>query len=75
MWDAFFRLGQKDGEFLEISRVHFDRIMGRFFGNAPGTVLHKILKPVIAVVDSVAGTDLQNCGDCAERELRLNDLG
>lgn len=74
MWDAFFRLGQKDGEYLEINRVNFDRIMASFFPNAPGSILHKILKPVIVVVDSVAGTNLQDCGGCAERELKLNAL-
>ena len=37
-----------------------------------GDVVHAVARPVAAVVDAVAGTNLQNCGGCAARRQKLN---
>lgn len=75
MWGDFLTAGKLSANLLElkISRAAFDGINRRYFGaSAPGTVLHEILKPAVAVVDAVAGTHLAECGGCASRELWLN---
>lgn len=33
-----------------------------------------ILKPVARGIDSVVGTDLENCKECAKEQARLNEL-
>ena len=77
MWGDFLAAGTLSANMitLEINRAAFDTITRRYFGpGAPGTVLHEILKPAVAVIDSVAGTHLAECGGCASRELWLNSI-
>jgi hypothetical protein len=68
-WDDFMGLGQIHGDCLEISRANFDVVMKRRFqGLALGTLLHQVLEPVAAIMG------WQDCGSCAEREMRLNGI-
>ena len=39
-----------------------------------GDVVAKVAQPVAKAVDRVAGTDLQNCGGCKDRQKKLNQL-
>jgi hypothetical protein len=73
MWQDFLAVGKLAGDQLEISREDFDRLQEKWFpGLALGTVVHEALKPVVKIVDAVLGTDLKNCGGCAERQMKMN---
>lgn len=74
MFDAFLSQSKihPDKQALDISRADFDAIMAKHCPGGLGNVIHEVLKPVVKVVDKVAGTDLANCGGCAERQLRMN---
>lgn len=39
-----------------------------------GDALHVVLNPVAKLIDSVAGTNLQGCGGCRDRQQALNNL-
>lgn len=39
-----------------------------------GDVVERVAKPVVRLVDSVFGTDLENCGGCQKRKEFLNSL-
>lgn len=62
-----------DMRFLDISREDFDRIAARY-STGLGTALHVILKPVVAIADKVLKTNLTECGGCAMRQIKLNNL-
>lgn len=75
MVSDFLRLGSViDGSRLDISRADFDAIMAKHCPGGLGNVIHEVLKPAVVVVDRVAGTDMANCGGCAERQLRMNAI-
>ena len=38
-----------------------------------GDIVAMFAKPVAGVIDSVAGTNLKNCGGCAKRQNKLNE--
>lgn len=50
-----------------IQRVLDAHMQGRY-----GDVVHEIAQPVAKLIDRFAGTDLQNCGGCAERRKQWN---
>ncbi len=73
MLGEFLDAGRLCGINLEIPRAAFDAINAKHFGpNAPGTVLHDALKPVVKAIRAVTGKDLSECGGCAKRQLALN---
>jgi hypothetical protein len=75
MWQDFQKSSKVRGDELELSRTDFDSINQSYFGrNAIGSLLHKLFKPAAIVLDEVLGTNLQECGGCAERELKINDV-
>lgn len=75
MWSDFMAVGRIAGTFLEISRADFDALQVKWFpGLALGTAIHDALKPIVRAVDRMAGTNLANCGGCAERQMRLNAM-
>lgn len=37
-----------------------------------GDLVAKVAKPIARAIDAVAGTDMANCGGCAERQKKLN---
>lgn len=76
MWDDFLKAGALDDtkQYLEIERGRFDGINRQYFDGGLGTLLHEVLAPAAKFADLVLGTDLQNCGGCGERELKLNDI-
>lgn len=39
-----------------------------------GDVVHMVFNPIAQVVDSLAGTNLQGCGGCRDRQEALNKL-
>lgn len=39
-----------------------------------GDAIHVVLNPIAKLIDSVAGTDLVNCGGCKGRQEALNNL-
>jgi hypothetical protein len=39
-----------------------------------GDAIHVVLNPIAKVIDNVAGTNLQGCGGCAQRQASLNNL-
>ena len=39
-----------------------------------GDIVHQILNPIAKVIDHAAGTNLQGCGGCAQRQESLNKL-
>jgi len=39
-----------------------------------GDVVHAIAQPIAVAIDTVAGTDLQNCSGCVRRQQWLNNL-
>ena len=60
---------------LQIGREAFDAIMARHYGRgAMGNVLHELIQPVARLIDKAAQTQLADCGRCAERQIKLNNL-
>ncbi len=39
-----------------------------------GDLVHMVLNPVAKVIDSIAGTNLQGCAGCAQRQDTLNKI-
>lgn len=39
-----------------------------------GDIVHMVLNPIAKVIDHAAGTNLQGCGGCAQRQDTLNKL-
>lgn len=39
-----------------------------------GDVVHMVVNPVAKVIDSIAGTNLEGCGGCRQRQEELNKL-
>jgi hypothetical protein len=39
-----------------------------------GDLVHAGLKPIVTVIDAVAGTNLKGCGGCAARREKLNEI-
>lgn len=37
-----------------------------------GDLIHVVAQPIAKAIDAVAGTDLQNCGGCAQRREQMN---
>lgn len=37
-----------------------------------GDLIHKFALPIANAIDSIAGTDLKNCGGCQDRQEKLN---
>lgn len=37
-----------------------------------GDVVHMVLNPIAGFIDNLAGTNLQGCGGCAQRQADLN---
>lgn len=38
----------------------------------PGDAIHMVLNPIAKIIDNLAGTNLQGCGGCFERQQALN---
>jgi hypothetical protein len=74
MWDDFLEAGRLDDtkQYLELERGRFDAINRKYFDGGLGTLLHEVLGPAVALLDSVLGTQLADCGGCGERELKMN---
>lgn len=41
-------------------------------GYGLGDVVHTLAQPIARAIDSVAGTNVQGCGACAQRRAKLN---
>ena len=39
-----------------------------------GDAVAKIAQPIAKTIDSIAGTDIQNCGGCKKRQEKLNNI-
>lgn len=39
-----------------------------------GDIVHQVLNPIAKVIDHAAGTNLQGCGGCAQRQQALNKM-
>lgn len=39
-----------------------------------GDLVAKIAQPIAKGIDSIAGTDIQNCGGCKKRQEKLNNI-
>lgn len=72
MMNDFLKASKVEGEYLLLPRHAFEKINTKYFGTGAGTVLHNILKPIVALPDVLFGTRLGSCGGCAERELKMN---
>jgi hypothetical protein len=73
LWDDLWAAGRLEGGMLEIEREAFEAVNRKHFGSlALGTVIHEVLRPVVATIRVATGINLGNCGGCAERELGLN---
>jgi hypothetical protein len=44
----------------------------KYLGIGLGDIVHLAAHPIATAIDYLAGTDLQNCGGCAERQAILN---
>jgi hypothetical protein len=65
--------GEIQGDAVAISRERFDELNAHYFkGVKLGTLLHQVLRPAVAVIDSMLPTNLSECGGCAGRELKMN---
>lgn len=72
MYADFIERGKIRGDTLHISRTDFNTLNDIWLpGAQAGTVIHTILKPVIAVAKAI-GQDLDNCKGCNQRELKAN---
>lgn len=40
-----------------------------------GSAVAKIAQPIAKAIDKVAGTNMQGCGGCKAREMKLNEIG
>lgn len=74
LWQDLLAQGKLsgDGRHLEMDRPAFDAVMEKYFRDGIGSAIHEVLAPAVKVADTLLGTDLANCGGCAERELKWN---
>lgn len=66
--------GTIDGDWIELTPEQYDRIKATYTKGL-GDVVKMFAAPVAAVIDSVFGTELKECGACENRRIALNKLG
>lgn len=64
--------GVIQGDLLLINIEAAKEVAARYHPGGVGTYIHKVLKPVAKVIDKVAGTDYENCGECLEEAKDWN---
>lgn len=64
--------GRVEDGWLILPKEDYRRIRQKYSGI--GDKLAIVFQPIARVLDSVAGTNLRNCGGCAKRQKALNQL-
>ncbi len=70
-FDAVCAAGKLENDKLYIEPADWLRIR-REHTRGLGDRLARIAQPIARAIDAVAGTDLQNCNGCAQRQELLN---
>ena len=74
MFADLLQSGKICGIELEIEQSEIDRIQAQYFpGIKLGTIIHKVLKPLVKAADNVLGTSYSSCGGCAQRRMKLDN--
>ncbi len=68
----FLNRGTVIGDELEISEENYKRLVAKFRGI--GDVVAFVAMPLAKAIDFAFGTDLQNCGGCADRQEKMNEF-
>lgn len=68
--DSVIADAKSDGEWIEIDDGKLAGVMRKYRGL--GDVVAAVAKPIARVIDAAAGTDLQNCGGCKQRQEDWN---
>lgn len=75
LFQAAIEAGKLCGDHVQIEREAFDKLNDRFFnGIKIGSLMHKALAVPVSLIDAALGTDFQDCGHCAIREMKMNGL-
>lgn len=75
VWSDFLEHGTLAGDSIRISRRDFNKLNEKHFGRlGTGNIVHSIVAPIASILDRIAGSSLEACGCCAERQLKLNLL-
>lgn len=62
--------GRIEGDYLVIEDPEYYELLKKYRGL--GDAVATVAKPIARLIDDALGTDLQNCGGCAERQDFLN---
>jgi hypothetical protein len=62
---------ERDGR-LCLTAEQYAKLTGT--GPGAGDAVEMVAKPIAKAIDAVLGTNIQNCGECAERREKLNAL-
>ena len=63
------------GDFGEISQDDYNRICAENKrSRGLGDLVASVTQPIARAIDAVAGTNIQNCGGCKQRQEALNKL-
>ena len=72
--DEILGAGRIDGDDLVIDVKRYRELVLKFSPPGLGDRVAAALKPLVEWADAALGTDLANCGGCAERQAALNEL-
>lgn len=64
--------GYIDDQCIRIETEKLLMLQHKHLGIGLGDIVHAVANPVAKAIDYIAGTDLQNCGGCMERQATLN---
>lgn len=74
-WEDCLSRGVVEEEDLVLTVEAYEALRAKYTPPAGlGDRVARILKPIAGAIDALLGSDLKNCGGCAERQARLNEL-
>jgi hypothetical protein len=62
--------GKEDGYFLILSDADYAELCQKYRG--AGDIVTAVAQPIAKAIDAIAGTNIQNCGGCKQRQDELN---
>jgi len=71
-YEDYVSRGTIQGEYLYISIEAAKEVAKMYHPGGLGSYAEKVFKPVARMIDSVAGTDLENCQECDETKKDWN---
>jgi len=73
--DAITAQGQLSGDTVEIDLNLYGEVFHEYRPiRGLGDLVAGVAQPIAKAIDSIAGTNLQNCGACKARQAALNEI-